>query len=266
MNVAQPEGSKIGRAQDMFFFPSQAWLHVYNVYGFAQSAKFPDAKQRNHALLTHIVKHVQEAPEGPCLIVGDFNLKADEEIIFQQLQRSGWREVAAGHEFRTGHVVPFTCKHATRPDMIWMNPIALRFFVECEVLTDVGFADHSPLLAKFHWPTEVVQMLSWPSPKRIDMSSIDMEKVEALAKLLGNSSSHDCSWWLSGLSRLNGGEETFLLVTAALANLTFMSPLSTAAMKQYRTAQALVNVVRANFASTTLFSKDQVCSGSAFVV
>ena len=31
---------------------------------------------------------------------------------------------------------------------------------------------------------------------------------------------------------MNGGEETFLLVTAALANLTFMSPLSSAAMKR----------------------------------
>ena len=62
----------------------------------------------------------------------------------------------------------------------------------------------------------------------------------------------------SGLSRLNGGEETFLLVTAALANLTFMSPMAAAAMRQYRTAQALVNVVRASFTTTTLFSKDQV--------
>ena len=63
---------------------------------------------------------------------------------------------------------------------------------------------------------------------------------------------------VTGLSRLNGGEETFLLVTAALANLTFMSPLAAAAMRQCRTAQALVNVVRASFASVTLFSKDQV--------
>ena len=63
---------------------------------------------------------------------------------------------------------------------------------------------------------------------------------------------------VAGLSRLNGGEETFLLVTAALANLTFMSPLAAAAMRQCRTAQALVNVVRASFASVTLFSKDQV--------
>ena len=31
---------------------------------------------------------------------------------------------------------------------------------------------------------------------------------------------------------MNGGEEMFLLVTAALANLTFMSPLSSAAMKR----------------------------------
>ena len=40
------------------------------------------------------------------------------------------------------------------------------------------------------------------------------------------------SYHFLGLSRMNGGEETFLLVTAALANLTFMSPLSSAAMKR----------------------------------
>ena len=38
---------------------------------------------------------------------------------------------------------------------------------------------------------------------------------------------------------MNGGEETFLLVTAALANLTFMSPLSSAAMKRCGTPEAL---------------------------
>jgi len=62
---------------------------------------------------------------------------------------------------------------------------------------------------------------------------------------------------LTGLSRMNGGEETFLLVTAALANLTFMSPLSSAAMKRCGTPEALVKAVqRSPF--TTLFAKDQV--------
>ena len=56
---------------------------------------------------------------------------------------------------------------------------------------------------------------------------------------------------------MNGGEETFLLVTAALANLTFMSPLSSAAMKRCGTPEALVKAVqRSPF--TTLFAKDQV--------
>jgi len=62
---------------------------------------------------------------------------------------------------------------------------------------------------------------------------------------------------LTGLSRMNGGEETFLLVTAALANLTFMSPLSSAAMKRCGTPEALIKAVhRSPF--TTLFAKDQV--------
>ncbi|QQP38661.1 Uncharacterized protein FKW44_019300 [Caligus rogercresseyi] len=62
---------------------------------------------------------------------------------------------------------------------------------------------------------------------------------------------------LTGLSRLNSGDETFLLVTAALANLTFMSSPSTSAMIKWKTAQALVKTVRAS-PFTTLFAKDQV--------
>ena len=56
---------------------------------------------------------------------------------------------------------------------------------------------------------------------------------------------------------MNGGEETFLLVTAALANLTFMSPLTSSAMKRCGTPEALVKAVRRS-PFTTLFAKDQV--------
>ena len=68
---------------------------------------------------------------------------------------------------------------------------------------------------------------------------------------------HGFFFIISGLSRLNGGEETFLLVTAALANLTFMSPLSSAAMKRCGTPEALVKAVKRS-PFTTLFAKDQV--------
>ena len=68
---------------------------------------------------------------------------------------------------------------------------------------------------------------------------------------------HGFFFTISGLSRLNGGEETFLLVTAALANLTFMSPLSSAAMKRCGTPEALVKAVKRS-PFTTLFAKDQV--------
>ena len=56
---------------------------------------------------------------------------------------------------------------------------------------------------------------------------------------------------------MNGGEETFLLVTAALANLTFMSPLTSAAMKRCGTPEALVKAIKRS-PFTTLFAKDQV--------
>lgn len=56
---------------------------------------------------------------------------------------------------------------------------------------------------------------------------------------------------------MNGGEETFLLVAAALANLTFMSPLASAAMKRCGTPEALVKAVKRS-PFTTIFAKDQV--------
>ena len=62
---------------------------------------------------------------------------------------------------------------------------------------------------------------------------------------------------LTGLARLNGDEETFLLVTAALANLTFMSPVTSAAMRRNNTVRTLVKAVKAS-PFTTLFAKDQV--------
>ena len=82
------------------------------------------------------------------------------------------------------------------------------------------------------------------------ISSRDLLKVSILVF-------HGFFFTISGLSRLNGGEETFLLVTAALANLTFMSPLSSAAMKRCGTPEALVKAVKRS-PFTTLFAKDQV--------
>ena len=64
-------------------------------------------------------------------------------------------------------------------------------------------------------------------------------------------------FFISGLSRLNGCEETFLLVTAALANLTFMSPLTSTAMKRVKTPESIVKVVKMS-PFTSLFAKDQV--------
>ena len=56
---------------------------------------------------------------------------------------------------------------------------------------------------------------------------------------------------------MQGGEETFLLVTAALANLTFMSSLTSTAMRKCGTVKTLVKAVKLS-PFTTLFAKDQV--------
>ena len=62
---------------------------------------------------------------------------------------------------------------------------------------------------------------------------------------------------LTKLARVHAGDDTFLLVSAALANLTFMEAAAVVSMQRQHTARALMRVV-ADSPFTSLFAKDQV--------
>ena len=64
---------------------------------------------------------------------------------------------------------------------------------------------------------------------------------------------------LTRLARLEAGDDTFLLVSAALANLTFMEPAAVLAMHVHSTATVLMRAVQAS-PFTSLFAKDQVAT------
>ena len=100
------------------------------------------------------------------------------------------------------------------------------------------------------WPQR--RLKTWNAYSANDTSSNKCHRSRIYSKV---------SFVLSGLSRLRGGEETFLLVSAALANLTFMSPVTSTAMRQHQTVKILVKAVRAA-PFTTLFAKDQASTES----
>ena len=62
---------------------------------------------------------------------------------------------------------------------------------------------------------------------------------------------------LTKLARVHAGDDTFLLVSAALANLTFMEAAAVVSMQRQHTARALMRVV-SDSPFTSLFAKDQV--------
>ena len=62
---------------------------------------------------------------------------------------------------------------------------------------------------------------------------------------------------LTKLTMIKAGDDTFLLVSAALANLTFMESQAVVAMQKHNTAKALMKVVNES-PFTSLFAKDQV--------
>ena len=62
---------------------------------------------------------------------------------------------------------------------------------------------------------------------------------------------------LTKLARIKAGDDTFLLVSAALANLTFMEAGAVVAMQNHGTGRALMKVVSES-PYTSLFAKDQV--------
>ena len=64
-------------------------------------------------------------------------------------------------------------------------------------------------------------------------------------------------WVGEGLTRIKAGDDTFLLVSAALANLTFMETQAVISMQVHKTSEALMKVVTGS-PFTSLFAKDQV--------
>ena len=62
---------------------------------------------------------------------------------------------------------------------------------------------------------------------------------------------------LTKLTRIKAGDDTFLLVSAALANLTFMETQAVISMQVHKTSEALMKVVTES-PFTSLFAKDQV--------
>ena len=62
---------------------------------------------------------------------------------------------------------------------------------------------------------------------------------------------------LTKLTRIKAGDDTFLLVSAALANLTFMETQAVISMQVHKTSEALMRVVT-DSPFTSLFAKDQV--------
>ena len=62
---------------------------------------------------------------------------------------------------------------------------------------------------------------------------------------------------LTKLTKIKAGDDTFLLVSAALANLTFMESQAVISMQRFKTAKCLMKVVN-DSPFTSLFAKDQV--------
>ena len=62
---------------------------------------------------------------------------------------------------------------------------------------------------------------------------------------------------LTKLTRIKAGDDTFLLVSAALANLTFMETMAVLSMQRHKTAKCLMKVVT-DSPYTSLFAMDQV--------
>jgi len=80
----------------------------------------------------------------------------------------------------------------------------------------------------------------------------DNHKVVGLKAHVANLVAH-----LTAISRLHCGDDSFLLVTAALANLTFMEASAVSFMRVHSTARTLVRAVRAS-PFVSMFAKDQV--------
>ena len=122
-----------------------------SVYGFTGNGRLADNK-RNDALLQDALLVAAELGDVPVLVMGDFNIVAEQSATLAAAARTGrWTDLGAAAAAARGEEPPATCfargreSQGSRIDYILANHVALQAFTSIDLVPDTGIPTHTPI-------------------------------------------------------------------------------------------------------------------------
>ena len=157
--------SKSSRALVSTSLIDDAWVHVGTIYGEPDAHSYPNHRQNNELLLTHVAGRICHLMSGPRMIAGDFNEELGSLEAFRIMYQAGFVDLQDIALSRWGLTPQATCKGKTRKDFCFISPELQPLLLKVSLLDDV-FPDHSVLVGHFQRLKNMVPKQIWPVPKQ----------------------------------------------------------------------------------------------------
>lgn len=158
------------------------WVTTGIVYGYPDSAAYPNRTYMNEVLVDEIVQRVAFQSTGARIIAGDFNQGPQDLEQFEVLRKVGFREIQDIGLQRWGRRIQPTCVGPKNIDQIWLSPEMQAILLDYHLRED-DWAGHSSIQCVFasqntpliqydwHMPVKLEWPNSWTQPVQVDWTS-----------------------------------------------------------------------------------------------
>lgn len=139
------------------------WVTAGLVYGYPDSAPYPNRTYMNEVLVDEIVQRVVFQTSGARLIAGDFNQGPFDLEQFNILREAGFREIQEIGLMDWGRNIQATCGGSKNIDQIWLSPELQSVLIDYTV-RDEDWAGHSAIQCTFAAQNTPLVRYEWHVP------------------------------------------------------------------------------------------------------
>ena len=136
-------------------------VQVVSVYGLPGST--PDARKANDYILASLYEFVYTSRIPP-ILGGDFNIRPEKLDAWECFESLGYMDAFSFCERKWGYELPPTCNQKTRHDTLLIPRILHEYITKVDVLQDMSFDKHCPLVVSFRLCTEKPSTFKWKMP------------------------------------------------------------------------------------------------------
>ena len=166
------------------------WVIAGLVYGYPDSAQFPNRTYMTECLVDEVIQRVVFQSSGPRLVAGDFNHGPHDLEQFRILRQAGFCEIQEIGLSRWGRQIQSTCGGTKNIDQIWLSAEMQSILIDYHIRDD-DWAGHSAIqcvfasqntpMVRYEW--HVPSNFPWPeawTPHNLDVTGKQISQSNML--------------------------------------------------------------------------------------